>query len=434
MRYFLLSIMLVCSIQTLAAPQVSDEDQFKSKKQMAALWSSIPFFAAGDMGQYVKTMSQDRDSVRKMFFSEMTTALNDLAEKGVPAEMMVEPLANVLMMFDQAHDIRKASDVINIDWSLENQFKAALDRQYINNDIRDNDRRLQISKGNDTQVLKIYVKLLSSTYGLGGTVDPAKLNPVLMDAMYKQIDYVSYGTFSSLGAGQFQLTYHMQGVKNGMTRQFIARGKLIEALDNLALQVFDFFQKNIYPDWEPSADSQNLEWIRMPVQSTGSGYTYAMAKAYCSSQGGRLPYSRELLLASSGGQYKQGGIEKLQSLVSYAVSDRRRLNENYVITPGHEQYTGGAIQPESLSTKKVLFWCVRGPMSRDVKVLERLWELHRQYRYKDKEIFAAVETIRFEMGDSDTDLMYFGSQFEKFERLSGIQEAKSILKAKGISL
>lgn len=433
MRYLILSVMLVFSFQASAAPKAQDND-FKSKKQMATLWSSIPFFAAGDLGQYAKTSSQDRDSVRQNFFFELTSALKDLAQTGAPVDAMVEPLANVLMLFDQVHDAHKATDVINIDLSLENQFKATLDRQYINHDIRDDARRLQVSSGTDSEILQLYVQKISKSKALGAVVSQADLNVNYAAEMRRQIDYISYGSFSNLGGGQFQLTYHMQGYKNGVTRNFISRGNLVQALDDLALQVFDFFQKNAYPDWQPSESNQPLQWINMPVHSAGSEYTFAMAKTYCLSQAARLPYSRELVMAATGGDYKPGGISKLEAFVSYPVADRRRVNENYTITPGHEQYTGGAIQPEPAIPTKVQFWCVRGPISAEVKVMERLWELHRQYRYKNKSIFAAVETLRFELGDSDTDLMYFGNNFERFERLSGREEALQVLKAHGIEI
>jgi len=49
------------------------------------------------------------------------------------------------MMFDQVHDIHKAKDVINIDKSLEAQFKARLDNLFQAFDVRDGDRKIQIS-------------------------------------------------------------------------------------------------------------------------------------------------------------------------------------------------------------------------------------------------------------------------------------------------
>lgn len=50
---------------------------------------------------------------------------------------MTEPLAKILMIFDQVHDVHKAKDVIEIDISIEAQFKSSLDNLFILNDVRD---------------------------------------------------------------------------------------------------------------------------------------------------------------------------------------------------------------------------------------------------------------------------------------------------------
>jgi hypothetical protein len=80
--------------------------------------------------------------------------------------------------------------------------------------------------------------------------------------MVGKIDYVAYGTFSSLGRGQVQLTFHLTGNKSGVSRAFISHGRLTNALDDLAKQVFDFFQKNVHADWK--APHGQMEWLPMP--------------------------------------------------------------------------------------------------------------------------------------------------------------------------
>lgn len=312
-----------------------------NEKRVAQIWSSIPFFSVGDL--------------------------------------------------DQASDVQTSQNISNMGFALESQFKAALDQFFIENDVRDSDRRVQISSSDQ----------------LG------------------KLDYAAYGTFSSLGNDQFQLTFHLQNIKDGSTRNFISRGLLVSAVDDLALQVFDFFQKNIYADWQPK--EKQLEWLPMPSNVNSNGYTFDQAKSYCFGRGYRLPFSRELLMASSGGVYKAGGISHLEDLISYAIADRRRVNSNYVLIPGFEQYTGGILQPDSSPSRQGRFWCVKGSVSDEIKIMEKLWELYRQYRNSNKDIFIAIETLRFELGDSDTESSYFGSQYERIERLSGIDEALQVL-------
>ncbi len=421
-----------------AAARYQDH-RFKNKeKGVLTLWPSIPFFAGGDIGQYQTTMAQSRDSVRKDFFNDLIEGLSKLADKGAVAEVMLEPMANILMQFDQLHDIHKAKDVVKIDFSLEHQFKAALDALFVQHDVRDSTRKVQISKGTDADLLQSYIREISADRPFGKRITQEELNVLKALEIYEQIDYLSYGTFSNIGNGNFQVTYHLQGFKNGVTRNFIATGRLTAAVNDLAQQVFDFFQKNEHPDWEtPYA---KLQWLLMPVNPTRSeavygsaSYTFDSAKSYCAARGYRLPYSREILMAESGGQYKQGGVQNLESHTPYPVADRRRVNENHVMTPGHEHATGGAVQPSSTQQSQVKFVCVKGAASADVLVFEKLWELHRQWRGNDIEVLAAIETLRFELGDSGTDgPIYFGNSFAPVRRLGGVDEAMQVLRGKGI--
>lgn len=97
-------------------------DVFKNKdKKIYTIWPQIPFYEGGDIGQYEKTMSQTRDEVRKEFWKELTDALKDLADKGAAVEVMIEPMAKILMMFtatshEIAHDPSKPPLPNGGDW------------------------------------------------------------------------------------------------------------------------------------------------------------------------------------------------------------------------------------------------------------------------------------------------------------------------------
>lgn len=423
-----------------SAPRFQD-DRFKKKdKSVMTLWPSIPFYAGGDMGQYQTTMAQSRDSVRKDFFNTLIEALDKLASKGAMPELMLEPMANILMQFDQMHDIHKAKDVVKIDYSLEHRFKAALDDLFVKFDIPDAARKIQISRGTDADLLQSYIREISAERPLGTRITQEELNVRRALEIYEQIDYAGYGTFSGVGNGDFQITFHLQGFKNGVTRNFIATGRMGDAVDDIARQVFDHFQKIATPDWQTPYGQ--LQWLAMPVNLNRSeaaygqpGYTFESAKSYCSARGYRLPYSRELLMAESGSQYREGGVRSLEAHTPYPVADRRRVNMNYVLTPGSEGYTGGPIQPAQTPSVPVKFWCVKGPAAADVRFFDRLWELHRRSRGSDREVFAAVETLRFEFGDTDTDgPIYFDGSFSVVKRLSGVDEAIRVLNGKGIEI
>lgn len=444
----LMAVHVIFGQQLWAAQASFQQDGFVDKnKKVYTIWHNIPFYSGGDIAQYQATMAQNRDEVRKALVEELTEALTKLGNTGAPADAMLEPLADIILMFDEMHDLHKARDVIKINFSLENQFKASLDTLFLENDIRESARKIQISRGADPVALNSYIqgKSISSESGKKFSHTEPSLQHALN--LYNQIDYASSGTFSSLGNNDFQLTLQLQNLRNGATRGFIARGRLIPSVDELAREVFEFFQRNDYPDWE--APQQNLQWLAMPANplrdnpnSNAYGYSFQEALSYCLDRGYRLPYARELLSAEAGGAFKKGGINHLQANTSYPVLDRRHVNSNHVLRAGEEQSMGGSIRPTSSTSEKGKFWCVKGSPAPRVMLHEQLWSLHRKNQAGDgsnKEIFAAVETLRFELGDSDTDMVYYNNLsgnnlFEKLQRLDSVEEALEVLRRKGISI
>lgn len=416
-----------------AKPKYQDNSFKRKDKTVYTVWPDIPFFPLGDIAQYEKTMSQDRDQVRQMLWSELTQALEKLAEKGAAVEVMLEPMANILMMFDQVHDIHKAKDVVNIDKSMEAQFKAALDKLYQDYDVRDDRRKLQIGGGTEVSLLQSFIRGISRKRPLGKPISMEEINVKMALEMFEQIDYVSYGTFSNLGKNKFQLTYHITGNKNGVSRSFIATGRLTEALNDLAKQVFDFFQKNVYPDWE--TPEQQLSWLAMPVNPNKEGYTWEEANRYCRMRGYRLPYARELVMAESGGAYKTGGIGNLEFAVAYSVADKRFSTDNYVYTAGHEASSGGPVQGASYSMNLGKFWCVKGAPSEEVLIYEKLWSLIRKYHPVSGDIYRALETVRFAIGDYGSEgMIYYGPENRALKRMSSLDEALKFLNSRGITI
>jgi hypothetical protein len=448
---FTLALLVSLSSFTQANETVKDQNakyqdnRFKNGKKPANLWHEIPFFPGGDIGQYTTTMSQTRDDVRKMFWQELMGEVQQLADKGAAVEAMIEPMANILMKFDQMHDIHKAKDIVNIDYSLEAQFKAALDSAFAKYDIRDNQRRLQISKGTDADLLESYIRGISIDRPFGKTITKDELEVKKALEMFNQIDYVSYGTFSSLGKGNFQLTFHIIGYKNGVTRNFITRGPLVQALDQLAFQVFDFFQSNVYEEWK--APYANLIWLPMPINperqrrieesNSYDLYSFNEAKSYCQARGYRLPYAKELLMAETGTKYNEGGITSLYPYALWVVADRRQVNENNWINPSIAESTNGIFMADAITNHKGVFWCVRGTVSKDVALMDKIWSLIRKYRNKNLEVYTALQTLRFEIGDYNAqseEIILWAGDFVTVKVLDSVDEALEVLSQNGINL
>ena len=422
-----------------------ENDQFKIDKKPVNLWYQIPFFEGGDIGQYQTTMSQDRDTVRKEFWEELMSEVGKLAQAGASVETMLEPMANILLKFDQVHDMHKAKDVINIDFSMESQFKSALDGYYNKYDIRDTQRKVQISRGIDSDLLTAYIRKISMEKPLGEHISQAEIDVKKALAMYNQIDYISYGTFSSLGKGDFQLTFHIVGNKNGAVRNFMTRGRLVEALDELAKQVFDFFQANVYEEWKTPYGK--LIWLPMPKNEERDRsikesnvwdiYAFNEAKSYCQARGYRLPFAKELLLAESGTKYQEGGIQSLYPYAKWAVADKRESNENTWAIPGNSGASNGIFMGDSSLTMRGVFWCVKGQPASDVVLLDKIWSLIRKFRNKNFEIYRALQTLRFEMSDycaESNQLIFWGDNYVNVKIFESVDDALEVLKNNGINI
>lgn len=422
-----------------------EDSRFKSEKKPANLWHQIPFFPGGDIGQYETTMSQDRDSVRKMFWNELMSEIQKLADKGVLVEKMLEPMANILMKFDQLHDIHKAKDIINIDFSIEHQFKSALDSLFTKFDVRDGQRKIQISRGTDANLLTAYIRGISKDLPFGVSIGKQEIDVKKALEMYDQIDYVSYGTFSSIGKGSFQLTYHLIGNKNGVSRNFIARGRLLDAVNQLAQQVFDFFQANIYAEWK--APYGQLVWLPMPINGERERrihetnnfdlYSFNEAKQYCQARGYRLPFAKEILMAESGTKYQEGGIAALYPYARWAVADRRQTNLNNWAIPANADSTSGIFMGDTSVPMKGVFWCVKGKPAADVALADKIWSLLRRFRNNNLEAYRALQTLRFEMGDAGaqaSELTVWNGSFNTLKIYDSVDEALEVLKQNGISI
>lgn len=422
-----------------------EDNRFKTGKKPANLWHQIPFFPGGDIGQYETTMSQGRDGVRKMFWKELMDDVQKLADKGVMVEKMLEPMANILLKFDQLHDIHKAKDIINIDFSLENQFKASLDSLFTRYDVRDTQRKIQISRGTNSDLLTAYIRKISKERPFGSSISQDEINVKKALEIFEQIDYISYGTFSSLGNGEFQLTLHLTGNKNGVTRNFIARGRLARAVEILAQEVFDFFQANIYEEWK--SPYSKLTWLPMPVNpererqiresNSYDLYSFNEAKSYCQARGYRLPFAKELLMAETGTKYQEGGISAMYPHARWAIADRRMTNENHWAVPAKADSTGGIFMADSSLPMKGVFWCVKGQAASDVALADRIWSLIRRVRNNNLEVFNALQTLRFEMGDygaKSNDLLFWNGEFIKVKIYESADEAIDVLNRNGIDL
>src|SRR6185437_2688986 len=187
------------------------------------------------------------------------------------------------LTFDSMYDVHKKDAEKNLGVSLETIFEADFDGYYRSLGLPDSARRAQfISNSNFT------------------------------------IDFLMAGSYTIESRGKVILTVALSKYLTGEMQTFSATGAIREATQDLAHQVFDFFQSEKYPDWVNP--QPQLTWI-VPTSSALPASTPA-ANQYCRGQGARFPYTRELIQASQGSQYRPGGIPALGEDQIYPVSDR----------------------------------------------------------------------------------------------------------------
>lgn len=437
MRARFSTTLLFCfTVGILGLVQQTQADTFRPLPgQKAWLWHQIPFFPLGDLAQYEQTMSQNRDQVRTQFFEQLLSAVERLAEYGAMPEMLIEPLANILLMFDQIHDVHKRIDVINIDRSLAVQFQAEIDKLYHSLDIRDHHRVIELSTVQVGAPAQELISRESMNRKLGELLDPKSIkeNKNAWAQALGPIQYVAYGTFSNLGRGRFQVTLHMTNVRTGVTRSFTSNSSIKEASRDLAFLVFDYFQKQIFEEW--IAPHSQLTWLPSPYRDERRpGFTFNEARSYCLARGYRLPYSRELMLAETGTQYNPNGIGPLKHRAAYPVLDQRSVVTQYVFIPGLEDSAQGPLHGASYMADMGQFWCVKGQPAEDVVFFEKLWALIRKHS-EQKPIFQALESLRFHLGDYGVqERVRMPKTFQPLPFLGSVDEALLILKRYKIQL
>lgn len=397
-----------------------------AKRNAGRIWAQIPFVEAGDLGQYQNTMAQGRDGIRKVLWQELMSEVQSLAEKGVPAEAVIEPMAKILLAFNDMYDVQKSRDVIKVDISLEAQFKGQFDNLFREFDVRDHQRNVELAEGSVRYSVDAHLKKLMDANTSAGA------KKVSAQEIYNLLDYMAYGTFSSLGRGQFQVTLHLTSLKNNGQRSFVAQGRLTDALGALAQQLFDYFQKNEYAQWE--TPFTGLQWIPSPVNPSRQPYSYAEASQYCQLRGYRLPFARELILAASGTQYQQGGIASLHPDQNYAVKDQRETTGQYWLKLANRGATGGPLN--AFVNASGNFWCVRGAASSEVSFVEDLWKTLRLNGHRE-EVVKALQTIRLAMGDFGASEEFFfatKSDVKQLRVLKSVKEAAQVLHKERIQL
>ncbi|OGS50796.1 MAG: hypothetical protein A3J79_06465 [Elusimicrobia bacterium RIFOXYB2_FULL_62_6] len=307
------------------------------------------------------------------------------------------------------HAKHKNDAVQGINVSFENQFRAELDGLYRAYGIADENRKLDFIYAGAPVVVGIKAQ---------------SQNKALPMEVLKGVDYVMYGSYTMLGGANISVTLTIEKIKTGQIRGFEVTAPINTAMKQLAKKVFDFFQSNEYAQWvDPQPD---LQWI--PSPPTQPQATATVAKLYCRGQGARFPYARELIMASQGTAYLPGGIPPLKDYAIYMVADKQRWDEqHYFFTGAPGEATGGPVRTSAgYGVINGSYWCVKGPVSRDVLFYENVYRLIRNPE-TPQPVRTALECILAKLDD-------FGARQENAGAFTTIEKAADFLTRQGYTI
>jgi len=354
-------------------------------------------------------MSQNRDMVRKMLLQEFGDLIIPLASKHSDLNALAQTLFQIIMAFDQVHNMHKDEAVQGINISFENQFRAEVDGLYRAYGLGDELRKLDFLFSGSPTVRDVKAQSQRSTLPM---------------EILKNTDYVLYGSYTMLGKANISVTLTVLKLKTGQTRSFEVTAPIHSAMKVLARKFFDFFQSNAYIEW---VDPQpKLQWI--PPAPAQPKTTATIAKLYCRGQNARLPYTRELLLASQGTSYRPGGIPPLTENDVYLVLDKQYWDEQYYFFTGSSgEATGGPVRTGAgYGVINGSYWCVRGPVSKDIKFYNDVYELVRRPETPEP-VRVALECILAKLDD-------FGADKEHARAFSTIEKAVQFLSKEGYDI
>ena len=382
---------------------------FLNREGTEHIWPDMICLRGADYAEFAYTMSQNRDMVRKMLLREFGELFIPMAASNADLNELAKTLAQIILTFDQVHNMHKDEAVQGIDISFENQFRAELDGLYRAYGLGDELRKVDFIYPGAPVVRDLKAH--------------SQRESLPMEVL-KGMDYVLYGSYTMLGGANISVTLTVEKLKTGQTRSFEVSAPINVVMKLLARKFFDFFQSNEYADW--INPQPKLEWI--PSAPTQPHTTATSARLYCRGQGARFPYTRELIMASQGTAYRPGGIPPLKDYEIYIVLDKQRWDEqHFFFTGAPGEATGGPVRTNAgYGVINGAYWCVRGPVSKDVKFYEDVYELIRKPE-TPQPVRIALECILAKLDD-------FGARQENAGAFSTKEKAVEFLAAKGYTI
>jgi hypothetical protein len=352
------------------------------------IWGNIPFVQGGNYHEFTAELSKTRAAARGEALDELASLLVPLAASSDDVARLVRVVATTFVQFDEL--VRRHAEEVHagIPDSLAEDFKAGVDRFYVERRLNDSEQRTGLAtvSREDLQAMSGRTMALA---------DALKL--------VRDLRFIAYGSYTVMDRGMVRVVLNLEDVIALRVRTFSAEGPIGEVGGLLAAKVMDFLQGVEYPNW--ANPQPQLTWIAPAAPETK--VRAQVAARYCEGQKARLPYTVELLQAAMAGSYRQGGIGPLVDNATYIVADRNRFDEQYYYGTGEaaQTQTGGPLHTSAgHGTVIGYYWCVRGEPSRDTLFDQAIYRLLRQNQQEKRtKVVSALEYVLARRNDVGLD-------------------------------
>lgn len=249
------------------------------------IWPTIAFVRGKDLCQYQESYAKTKNAQSQEMLQNVVALIREGAKEALAF--------GIVQAMDDMENANRAQAVagMGMDVLLEGSFKANLDAYY--RDLQPSQRKI------------VFFNPMPLTQLVRGLRDQ-KRQGYLDDKLVRELYGVFWGTYSFAQDcnGQVLVTMHLEG-KDGTTRSFQAQGLPQSVMQNVAGQVFDYFQKTKFPS-KVTVANRSLELLGAPSMPVAHTAGPLAAERACANMNARLPSVAELEYLAALGDYNGG--------------------------------------------------------------------------------------------------------------------------------
>ena len=293
------------------------------------IWPTIPFVRGKDLCQYQESYAKNKNEQSQAMMQNVVSLIREGAKEAVAF--------GIVQAMDDMENANRTQAVagLGMDVLLEGSFKANLDAYY--RDMQPAQRRVGFFNP---------MPLTQLVRGLR----EQKRQGYLDDKLVRDLYGIFWGTYSFAQDcnGQVLVTMHLEG-KDGSTYNFQGQGLPQSVMQNIAGQVFEYFQKTKFPS-KINLGGSTLELVGTPSAPIAHTPDSASAERACKKLNARLPSVEELEFLAAMGDWN-GGVS--------LRSDLWALQGGMVYAPDLRN-PSPVRSAEEVRGPDLHFYCVRG--------------------------------------------------------------------------